>query len=180
MEAEMAIAAVVILSKRQVYCFTGAPKTKDQQKLIERHGRAVIDGRRLGEDMQDLLGNPAVIKLAEKYRDPQARKELLREIAPEPEKQPGKKSVGWTEKNVQIDYQKGSAPLKVDKKHGNQELLNLAENIDEDAIVRTVDRKVMFNVPERPKYDPRKMNVDKLLREYDQAVRETAPAQAQR
>ena len=179
MEAEMAIAAAVVLSKRQVYCFTGAPKTKDQQKLIERHGRAVIDKRRLGEDMQDLLGNPAVIKLAEKYRDPQARKELLREIAPEPEKQPGKKSVGWTEKNVQIDYQKGSAPLKVDKKRGNQELLKMAENIDEDAIVRTVDRKVMFNVPEKPKYDPKKLNVGKLLQEYDQAVRETAPAQAQ-
>lgn len=181
MEAEMAIAAAIALSKRQVYYFDGAPKNKVQERLIQKHGRAVIDKRKLTEEMQDLMGNPAVKKLAEKYRDPQARKELLREIAPEPEKQPGKKSVGWKEKNVQIDYQKGSAPLKVNQERGNQELLKFAENIDEDAIVRTVDRKVMFNVPnEKPKYDPRKMNVDKLLQEYDQAVREAAPAQAQR
>lgn len=182
MDTKLAIASAIILSKRKVYYLTGKGKTQEEVNNIRRKGRAVINKNNLESEISGLLNSPAVTKLAEKYKDPAARGELLRPVAPEPEgpqAQPGKKTVSWKDKNEETKYQKESALLKLNIAGKIPQNAGRLEEVDEDALVKTSTRRVNFYGPkDKPQYDPRKLNVEKLLQEYNQAVRETAPVQA--
>ena len=76
-EAAQAVALAVALSKAPVYYYSG-DANKELSKGMKKYGRTVIDGTALLEGVMKLqTQDPAVKQLAEKYKDPEARKALF-------------------------------------------------------------------------------------------------------
>ncbi|MBR5641299.1 MAG: hypothetical protein IKW92_04155 [Firmicutes bacterium] len=82
-EAAQAVALAVALSKAPVYYYSG-DANKELSKGMKKYGRTVIDGTALLEGVMKLqMQDPAVKQLAEKYKDPEARKALFAGGRPE-------------------------------------------------------------------------------------------------
>ena len=94
--AALALATALTLSKERIYYFPDRKKdTLENQQAISKkqlyyskddetdrklyYGRVVVDGKDVEADSLKLMATPAMLKLAAKYTDPQARKELLRD-----------------------------------------------------------------------------------------------------
>lgn len=94
--AALALATALTLSKERVYFFPDRKRdSSENQEAISKgllyhskndenerklyYGRVVVDGKDVEADSLKLMATPAMLKLAEKYTDPEARKELLRD-----------------------------------------------------------------------------------------------------
>lgn len=81
MDARTAIATAIAVSRRQVYYFNSIPSEQLDQFMetkIRLGGRAVVDSSGLDMEALMLTQDPAVIAMAKRYTDPEARKELFR------------------------------------------------------------------------------------------------------
>ena len=201
-DMNLAIATVIALSKRQAYFFPDRKRVNDSdlREHFKVKGSAVIQDKMpdnknkmvdLDTELFSLQTDPAVKALTRKYMNPEARQELIKELPPEEKKS----SVKWAdqERNRQAEEQKNivnepdrqEAPDKAEEKH--------VKHAERKTVYRIYPQKAPnYKDPKNPEgeqrghswkaaygqdnYDPRQLNVSKLLEEYQQVKRELANA----
>ena len=172
-DIKVAIATVIALSRRQAYYYPNKAQLRDSD-LVERlrvQGSTVIrdimpNGNRKAEDLDaELLrldADPAVDALARKYVKPEARRELLMELPREEQKrvkwadqkqEPPAKQLKLPQQKTVYRFKPGSEPTQKDRMHP-------------DGQQQRHSWKAAYGGND---YDPRRLNVAKLLEEYRQA-----------
>ena len=168
-QAAEAIATAIALSKRQVYYFNGKTGSADLNEKLQGKGRAVVEDKHLDDEIFALMGTPAVKSLARKYVTAEARQEsLLKELPPEPQaiqkNQNASKHVSWADRKTVYDYD-------LDEEQYDPEHPDEAEANEEFPKVPGKSKPVGQHRNWEP-YDPKRLDVAKLLREYEQVKRQ--------
>lgn len=151
-EAIQSVASAIALSRAPVYYYDKEPKQKDTLKMLKEKGKAVLNSSRLLNDVMKLQNDPEVKKIAMKYKDPEARKELFAEGRPELALVTEKNKINKNAKENKT-YKRSELPLN---KKGDPDLTKLKP----DKVIKAYS-KVGFDVS--------KFDAKKITQEYEQA-----------
>lgn len=190
-EAIYGLAAALVLSKERVYYYpdlkhdsTEIKKLYEEKKLKydgseeekrKKYGRVVVDGDSFDIKCANMAANPDVRKLARKYMNPEARKELLRDGALDavPELKPGR--VHWNDHVKKYSFPKMTKQefdnLIVEEK-GNEQAPAKKGEINEMLKVKPINLNAGYR-ESTPTIDCSRIKLDVLQQKLEAVKRES-------